>query len=70
MFQVVISTARNMGGKFVLFEGDAINIIEAFSKNSADSEWQICGIIEDAKSLLHSFIAWDFVHVHREANFC
>ena len=57
MFQVVISTTRNMGGKFVLIEGDAINIIEAFSKNFADSEWQICGIIEDAKSLLHSFIA-------------
>ena len=66
---LAISTAQNMGGKFFLFEGDAINIIEAFSKNSTDSEWQIRGIIKDAKSLLHSFIAWDFVHVHREANF-
>jgi hypothetical protein len=35
---LAISTAQNMGSKFVLFEGDAINIIEAFSKNFADSE--------------------------------
>ena len=35
---LAISTVQNMRSKFVLFEGDAINIIEAFSKNSADSE--------------------------------
>jgi hypothetical protein len=52
-----------------LFEGDALCIVEAFSKNSEDIDWSIRGIINYAKSLLHSFKAWDFVHVHREANF-
>jgi hypothetical protein len=26
-------------------------------------------LFEDANSLLHSFKTWNFVHVHREANF-
>ena len=66
---LAITSAQDIECKYVLFEGDALGIVEAFSKNSEDIDWSICGIINDAKSLLHSFKAWDFVHVHGEAIF-
>jgi hypothetical protein len=66
---LAISSAQDMGCKYVLFEGDALSIVEAFSRKSEDTDWNIRGIIDDAKSLLLSFTAWDFVHINREANY-
>jgi hypothetical protein len=66
---LAISSAQDMGCKYALFEGDALSIVEAFSRKSEDTDWNIRGIIDDAKSLLLSFTAWDFVHINREANY-
>jgi hypothetical protein len=58
-----------MGCKYVLFEEDALSIVEAFSRKSKDIDLYVLGLIDNAKSLLVSFIAWDFVHINREANY-
>ncbi len=66
---LAITSTQEIGCKYVLFEGDVFCIAEAFLKNSEDINWSIRGIINDFISLFHSFKAWDFVHLHREANF-
>ena len=63
------SSTRDMGYKYILFEGNALSIVEAFSRKSEDTDWYVRGLNDDAKSLLVSFTAWDFVHINQEANY-
>ena len=60
---LAISSTRDMGYKYILFEGNALSIVEAFSRKSEDIDWYVRGLNDDAKSLLVSFTAWDFVHI-------
>jgi hypothetical protein len=54
---LAISSTRDMGCKYVLFEGNALNIVEAFSRKSENTDWYVHRLIDDAKSLLVSFTA-------------
>jgi hypothetical protein len=62
-----VAFCRTLGFQRVIFEGDALEIVNALRQDSPC--WSHYGqMIEDTKVLLYSFPSWSIRHTEREAN--
>ncbi|KAF3951872.1 hypothetical protein CMV_022522 [Castanea mollissima] len=65
---LAMSTAVNLGYKFVIFEGNAKVVIESIVCSSSDPPWEISSIISDIHNLFSYFSISKFSFCYRSCN--
>ncbi|XP_075654880.1 uncharacterized protein LOC142625056 [Castanea sativa] len=65
---LAMSTAVNLGYKFVIFEGNAKVVIESIVCSCSDPPWEISSIISDIRNLFPYFSVSKFSFCYRSCN--
>lgn len=63
-----LSTARALGLKYLILEGDSLEVINLLANSDGDVPWSICSLIHNCLLLSRSFSLFSLSHVKRCAN--